>query len=189
MTSTGSISAGWTKATSAGKTVPQDAIALEREEYGNFFGFLHSLELGDLLPAQGTGQDLASLETALQIIELRKRDLQQLSEELSDISYQLEDIRRSLIKAEYAGISSNTPEMQKLQREQAVLQEDFSSHLNNQVELERQLSVYKATFSDASGQEMQIELANIVRVYQPNRMSVLAKTGFYISKLYELIVQ
>jgi len=168
-------------------TVPADAIALERQEYGNFFGFLKSLALGDLLPAQNSGQDLAALETALDTIELRKRDLHQLSDELSDISYQLEDIRRSLIKAEYAGVSPNTAEMQKLQREQAILQDDFSEHLNKQVELERQLSAYKATFSDASGQDMQIELANIVRIYQPNSMSFLAKSGFYMSKLYELL--
>ncbi len=31
--------------------IPEDAIVLERQEYGNFFGFLRSLELGELLSA------------------------------------------------------------------------------------------------------------------------------------------
>jgi len=169
------------------RALPADAVVLERAEYGNFFGFLSAIETGDLLPGREAAPDIADLTAALAKIEGRKEELKELSDELSDLSYRLEDIRHSIIKAEFAGAANNTPEMKRLLREQSVLQDDFSNLLNKQGEMERALHAFKASFVDANGQEKRVDLVNIVRVYQPNRMSIFDKAGFYLSKLYELI--
>lgn len=166
---------------------PEEAVVLERQEYGNFFGFLRSMELGDLLSENELGGGIATLKSALEQIELRKQDMARLSDELSDLSYKLEDVRHGLIRAEYEGKPATSPEVQKLLREQAILQDDFSHLLDKQVALGQQLHVYKARFVDANDRENVIDLANIVLLYQPNKMSVLEKSGFYAHKLYELI--
>jgi len=166
---------------------PSDAVVLERAEYGNFFGFLRTIDAGDLLPGEKTTSDIADIKTALAGIEGRKEELKKLSDGLSDLSYRLEDIRHSIVKAEFVGMAKDAPEMKDLQREQSILQDDFSNQLNKQGELERQLHAFKATFADANGQEKQVDLADIVQIFQPNRMTFLDKVGFYLAKLYELL--
>jgi len=169
------------------RSIPQTALVLERLEYGNFFGYLQKLDIGDLLPGNNTADGVSRLDAALEKIALRNDDLKPLAEELSALSYQLEDIRHSLIKADYNGIPENAPEVKKLLRDQAVLQDDFNNQLNKQVNIEKQLRTYKAMFTDANGREKQIDLVDIVQVYQPNIMSTIAKSHFYITKLYELL--
>ncbi len=171
----------------ASRSVPQTALVLERHEYGNFFGYLQKLEISDLLHESNSTDEISTLQSALGEIELRSDDLKQLAEELSTLSYQLEDIRHSLIKADYKGTPENAPEVKKLLREQAVLQNDFNNRLDTQVSIEQQLRAYKATFIDANGREKQIALVDIVQVYQPNMMSTIEKCGFYLVKLYELL--
>ncbi|MGW8312175.1 MAG: phosphate ABC transporter permease PstA [Desulfuromonadales bacterium] len=167
--------------------IPDDAVAIERQEYGNFFGFLKQLEIDDLLPAVENKEDLATLKSALERIAIRKQELTHLSDQLSTLSYQLETVRHGLIRAEYDGKPPTSSDVQQLQREQAILQDDFSHLLDKQVGLERQLHVYKAMFVDANDREKEIDLVDIVRIYQPNRMTVLDKVGFYLQKIYELI--
>jgi phosphate transport system permease protein len=51
------------------------------------------------------------------------------------------------------------------------------------------LHAYSAVFADVNGRTREIPLADIVRIYQPNRMSVWAKGAFYLGKLKELLVE
>jgi len=171
----------------ASRSVPEDAIVLERQEYGNFFGFLKRLEINGLLPENRQGEGVAVLESAVSEIDRRKQDLKELSDKLTDLSYRLEKVRLGLIKTEYAGVSAKAPAVLQLLRDQGILKDDFSHLVQKQVALERELHTYKAVFADANGREKKVDLANIVRIYQPNRMSALNKSAFYADKLYELI--
>jgi len=170
-----------------GRSVPEDAIVLERQEYGNFFGYLKNLDIDSLLPGHHPGESVDVLKSALAEIDRRKEGLGELTERLTDLSYRLEDVRQGLIKAEYQGRRADAPAVLQLQREQAILKDDFAHLLQKQVAMEKELHAYKAVFADANGREKTIDLADIVRIYQPNRMSVLEKSAFYAGKLYELI--
>ena len=165
---------------------PQDALVLERQEYGNFFGYLDSLTSGDLV-TESVPKGIGRLQAALAEIELRHQDVMQISDNLSAVSYELEDIRRKLIKAEYQGTRQDAPMVKELLRDQAVLQDDFSNLLEQQVALEKELRAYKATLHDASGQSKIVDLLDIVKVYQPNRMTFVNKVGFYAGNIYELL--
>jgi phosphate transport system permease protein len=169
------------------RQLPDQAIVLERQEYGNFFGFLLHLDIGDLLPGVGNSGDVVALKSALDRVDGLKQKLEPISDGLSTLSYKLETVRRDQNRAKYEGKSEASPAVQQLQREQAILQDDFSHLLDQQVKLEQQLHTYKAVFADANDHEKEIDLADIVRIYQPNRMSILDKAGFYAQKVYELI--
>ena len=166
---------------------PEDAIVLEREEYGNFFGFLKQLNLGSL-DIPGTMSQYDALLAANAQIHEMKVSGKKLDEDISALSYQLESLRRKLLKAEYQGVSAKAPVVLELQRSQAVLQDDFHHLVERQGREVAQMRNFTAIFSDANGQERDIVLADIVDAYQPNRMGIAQKGLFYLAKVKELII-
>lgn len=166
---------------------PEEAIVLEREEYGNFFGFLKQLNLGDMETASTASLYDALLAANGQIDQMRA-SVRDLDEQISQLSYQLERLRRKQLKAEYKGIRAKSPEILELQRNQSILQDDFQHLMERQNRETARMRQYTATFTEANGQEREIVLADIVDIYQPNRMGVVQKSLFYLVKLKVLIL-
>lgn len=167
--------------------IPVDAITLEREEYGNFYGFLKSLDLKNLEPGNAESP-YQKLLVAFDRVDGMKAGLDDMDEEISGLSYKLEALRRKLLKAEHNGRSPKDPEVLEIKRKQAILQDDFRHLVEEQNHQAASMRQYKAVFADASGQEREIALVDMVQIYKPNMMSVLDKIYFYLGKLVELII-
>jgi phosphate transport system permease protein len=61
--------------------------------------------------------------------------------------------------------------------------------LNNELNQKiSELNKATALFRDADGKEKELPLTEIVRFYQPNSMSVFAKSGIYLIKIKELLL-
>ena len=166
---------------------PDDALVLEREEYGNFFGFLKQLDVKNL-QVGGQGEPGTALLAAFARVAEMKAAAHDMDEEISSLSYELETLRRKLLKAEHQGLSDKDPRVLEMQRNQAILQDDFQHLVEEQNLKSSSMRAYKAIFTDVNGKEREIPLAEIVQIYQPNSMSTTEKIGFYIGKLVELIV-
>ncbi len=167
-------------------TEPEQATVLEREEYGNFYGYLSSLNLVDV----NVSEQASPYETLLlanKNIQQRKENVAALDEEIAAISYKLERIRRNLLKAEYEKLGKDHPKVLEYKRKQAILQDDFQHLVEEQNRKVAKMRQNKAVFIDANGQQREIPLAEIVRIYQPNSMNVLEKSLFYLDKLKELL--
>ncbi len=171
----------------AKRTRPEDAIALEREEYGNFYGFLNNLDLKNLT-SPDNADAYSSLLVALQQVKVMKEGVDDMDDAISRLSYKMEDVRHKILQAEYQGARAGAPVLRELQRKLAVLQDDFRHLVQAQNQASSAMRSYSATFADVNGQERAIALADIVDIYQPNRMSTLQKIGFYLANLKELIV-
>ncbi len=165
---------------------PPDAIVLEREEYGNFFGFLKDLQVSDLsLPETDTPYQ--PLLQANQRIHEQKAALSDLTDAIANLSYQLEQLRRDLMKAEYQGLDRQDPKVLEYQRKQAILQDDFQHLLTTQNQRIAEMRRNTATFVDVNGREREIPLVEIVKIYQPNQMNIYEKSLFYLGKIKELL--
>lgn len=166
---------------------PPDAIVLEREEYGNFYGFLEALQVADLpLAAGATPYD--TLLLANDHIEKQQTELRAIGDVIADLSYKLERLRRSQMKAEYQGLGPDDPQVLEYQRKQAILQDDFRHLVEVQSQRVEELRRHTADFVDVSGRHREIPLTEIVRIYQPNQMGVFDKSMFYLGKLKELLL-
>jgi len=168
------------------RSAPEGLVVLERQEWGNFYGFIESL--------QQDGQSVAAGEAAWQelqprlqrVTELRHQIRQLQKGDIGAINYRLERLRLQQRGLELEGAA--TPEaLAGIDRERAVLQERFQV-------LQRQLDTSYAemqrdsvTLSVMDGREIHIPVANIVRAYRPNAMSLFDKTGFYLAKLWEFV--
>jgi len=68
-----------------------------------------------------------------------------------------------------------------------VLKDDFEQLVARQGLMLAEQRQIRAEFEEAGGRVKEIALAEVVRLYQPNAMSVPAKAWFYLGKLKELL--
>jgi phosphate transport system permease protein len=168
------------------RSTPAELVVLERQEWGNLYGFIESLEQD--------GQSVAAGEAAWQELQPRLQRVTELRDEIGQlqkgaigkINYRLERLRLQQRGLELDGAVS--PEaLAAIEGERAALQERFG------VLQQRLDAKYRDTQRDSvivsvmDGREIRIPVANIVRAYRPNAMSLFDKTGFYFAKLWEFV--
>lgn len=168
---------------------PQNIIALERREWGNFFGFLSQLnENGNPIPMQGGPEALweefnQRLTRALaiyeQIYEIEKFDI-------GEINYEVERLRLRERRLQLDG--DDTPEnMAEITETRQRLDAEYAELQAQLVSLYDDIDRDSAVFIAANQQQTEISLSEIVRAYQPNAMGLLSKLGTYFSKLSEFL--
>jgi len=167
-------------------TNPVAVIALERSEYGNFYGFLKDVSPGQLTDNL-TGTEEERLRQLMKLVDQKHAAIADQTEKLNAISYRMEDMRLKKRKLEYNGTGADAPQIIRLDNEHSQLQQEFKEILDNQNQMVANLRSAKAEFRTVDGQNKQIVIADIVRAWQPNLMSIPAKIWFYLGKLKELL--
>ncbi len=167
----------------ASRSLPVDAVVLERYEYGNFYGFLSSLHLPSL---EVSGEDLwPRFKAALIALQPGLDDVKDIQKKLSVLNLRLERLDKKISTAVYRG-KDDSPAFQSLHMQKTALSHEFEQLVSSLETLEKKLFQNNAVFKDATGREKTIALTDIVRSYKPNDMSFFSKTGTYLSKVWEL---
>lgn len=169
----------------AERDVPADAYLLERNEHGNFFGFLKELRAAD---GSQLKADYASLLALHRTILDKQQGLKAIKQQMSDLNQASERLRLKIQKLEYQGAADNNQTIAALSA-QRTSQGGIFDGLNEQLN-QQQTELNKATavFSDVNGTTKELALSEIVRIYQPNSMPVVAKAGAYLIKVKELLL-
>ncbi|MDT8386385.1 MAG: phosphate ABC transporter permease PstA [Thiogranum sp.] len=168
------------------RSQPEPVVVLERLEWGNFYGYLESVqEDGETVAEAPAAWD--ELQPRLQRVQAIREQIQDLEKgEISSINYRIEGLRLERRKLELRGEA--TPEaLAELERRRNLLQEAFvqlREALDERYQAARRDTV---TLTVLDNRSVQVPLAQIVRAYRPNEMSVLDKTGFYLAKLWEFV--
>ncbi len=166
------------------ETVPQDIIVLERQEYGDFYGTLQSL---DRVEGKSFTSDLAGLNQALKVVGNELDGLKELDDKLKDLAYEMEQLRLKDLKYAYNGLAEGDPKRAKISQQRSEMQQEFTDFIAVQSSRTEKIREAKAVFADAAGQQKQVVLADIVQAYAPNQMSMSGKILFYAHKVVELI--
>ncbi|WP_281646730.1 phosphate ABC transporter permease PstA [Parendozoicomonas sp. Alg238-R29] len=165
---------------------PEDAIALERREWGNFYGFLKEVREGDSVVASGSEAWAAlnaSMDRALNIYNeihrIEKKDIGAINSKLERLRLQERglELRNEATPVVLANIASQRAE---LDAEYKVLEK----HLGDLYVSFTRDNVLVETLG---GQTVDINVSKIVRAYQPNAMGLGGKIAFYGSKVWEFI--
>ena len=168
---------------------PENAIALERREWGNFYGFPVSLHEDGQLVARG--EDVfPALRERLQRVEGVRQEIDRIDRrEIGALNQQLERIRLDERRAQIDGISG--AELARLEEvwaaERSRLNAEFQSLQSRLDSLRDSVNRDVLTVSTVAGQEVEFRLGQLVRASQPNAMSLWAKTRFYFGKFREFI--
>ncbi|MCP5184894.1 MAG: phosphate ABC transporter permease PstA [Pseudomonadales bacterium] len=164
---------------------PVDAIVIERTEWGNAYGFLESVRDGDRTVTGVKAQE--ALARAIDFAEeLREniRDLQQA--ELQRVNAGIEALRledRRIALSDRSPTDKQSAHADVAQRRAALevtyatLERELREHINR-------FQGHEITLRRADGETEVIPLANIVRTWQPNAMSLAGKLGHYLSSVW-----
>jgi len=169
---------------------PADVVALERREWGNFYGFLTDVrETGESVVAAAAEEEALWVEfeqRLSRVLNIHDEIYRIEKIEIGEVNYALERLRLRQRGLELKGeFDAETEAIFAQQREElgadyALLQQDLVG-LNKAIERD------SALFLAANGAEVDIELADIVRAYKPNQMGLLDKLFTYFAKLGEFL--
>jgi phosphate transport system permease protein len=173
-------------ATLSNRHYPEEIIAMERREWGNFYGYLKDVKESGEVVASGPeawNELTTRIERALNIHE-EIHDIEKTS--IGSINSQLERLR--LQERSYELKSELTPQRQlELKEARAALDAEYKGLQSRLSELYTQINRDSMVATTADGKEVSIKLAHVVRAFQPNKMSLAEKIGFYVEKLVEFV--
>ena len=160
---------------------PEDALRIERREWGNFYGFAMALERAGEVVARDDAL-WSELQQAIDRANELHQRIQALERvEIGRINRKMEDLRLERRALELQGVSG---------AELAAAEADFAAR---QAELDRRFEDVQAQRREliaqgerdvlvaetASGREVRIQLNNIVMASRNNAMGLFGKIGFY----------
>ena len=165
---------------------PKNLMVVERREWGNFYGYLTQLK--------ENGQEIATGDAAWSQLQQQIERSSELYQtlmviqkgEIGRINHGLERLRLKTRKLELNDRLNATAQAD-IEAERAELNARYAELEQQLAEVNQALSQYSLVAVTADGRETEINLAKVVRAYQPNAMSLLDKLSFYFAKLWEFV--
>ena len=165
---------------------PADLVALERREWGNFYGELLNVKESGQLVAEGEGA-WPELQKRIDRIDELHADIAKLEKvDIGRINHGLERLRLKTRKLELDDQLDATAQAE-LDAERAQWDAEYKALEGELTSLYTGFNRDSITMRTMDGQEKEISLGKIVRAYRPNAMSTLDKLGFYFAKVWEFV--
>jgi phosphate transport system permease protein len=165
---------------------PENLTALERREWGNFYGYLvHVKQAGELV-AEGDASWPALQERIERVEQLHKKLVRLEKKDIGRINAGLERIRLQTRKLELQGKLTEVAQAE-MAAERAQWDAEYKVLETKLIALHQAFNRDSVTVKTVDGRELTLSLGKVVRAFQPNAMSSLDKLGFYFAKLWEFV--
>lgn len=174
----------------AERSFPVEAVSIERWEYGNFYGFISGFRSAEVIFDDNLNSTLDSVHVLLAASEAIKEDikklendLMELTEPLGEIQYQVKLLQNQdpVDEVKLAELNQAALEIEKsITDEYLRISEKLSGE-------NQQLDALGLEMTTGDGRTINIPMARIVRLYQPNSMSGWDKSLLYAEKLVEFV--
>ena len=165
---------------------PVDLVALERREWGNFYGELLNVKEAGQLVAEGDAAWPELQQRIDRINELHARIAELEQVDIGRINHGLERLRLKTRKLELDD-QLDAAAQADLDAERAQWDAEYKALEGELSSLYQGFNRDSITMRTMDGQEKEISLGKIVRAYRPNAMSTLDKLGFYFAKVWEFV--
>jgi phosphate transport system permease protein len=164
--------------------IPEALIVLERHEWGNFYGFLQQISEGDTPIV--TGDLWSELQPRLDRVHLLREEIDTIEKgEIGRINYFIEKLRLRQRALDLQGEVKGSGSYQQIESERQLLEGQYQQLQQRLVELYQLIRRDSLSAEIMDGTVVMVPLAQIVRAFQPNKMSLPQKIGFYLEKLWE----
>jgi len=165
---------------------PDRIMVLERREWGNFYGYLQAVKKDGEIVGSGdeAWQQLDKLMARALDIHDRIYDIEK--GEIGTINHGIERLRLKERGLELDGDLSPQDKAEIAAKRSGfdAEYEDIQARLGGLYEAFNRDSLIART---VDGQEIEVNLGKVVRIFQPNQMSVIDKIGLYFAKLWEFV--
>ena len=168
---------------------PAAAVVLEREEYGDFLGYLAALK--------SDGKEVATNDAAwVRLMEVHPEARRIAAErtrvrkiEMGRVNRAIQEARTKIKRAESrlkAGADRDAA-VADAQKEIARANEEFERLKAKAEQLQRDGVRWVAVMRTADGKVKEVPVVDIVRAYRPNNMTLPRRIGVYCGKLWEYV--
>ncbi|WP_372864223.1 phosphate ABC transporter permease PstA [Spongiibacter sp.] len=171
---------------------PEQAMVIERREWGNFYGFLRGLKRGDEYIDDADETVLwQAFQQSIARVETIHKDISRVEKkEIAAINYRLERLR---LRQRGLELDTDLPDDRRAQKQLAIDSERAELDAEYAV-LQKQLNALYAQWNrdsfiveTAQGQRREQRVSTVVKAYRPNTMTLLDKLGFYVDKFGEFL--
>ncbi|GAB6139534.1 phosphate ABC transporter permease PstA [Methylosoma difficile] len=168
------------------QSLPDELIVVERREWGNFYGRLVGVKENGSLIASG-GNVWTTVNTKLEdALEVYKEINHLEKKDIGAINYGLERLRLKEKKLQLSN-SLDAEAKKEIQASKAEFDAQYKSYQSQLTGLYQKIRANSLRVKTESGVELDIPLAKVVRVFQPNAMNVFDKIKHYFIKLGEFL--
>lgn len=186
----GGLDFAWIEAADvASRSLPADAVLLERLEWGNFHGFMEELRDGDEVIAHGPG-----VWKAFHALHAKKAEQREQVEalekgEIGDVNYAIEQLRLDRRALDFEALTPAEKQRRAaaIDRELAAREAEYQKLADRLFKLREELEKGTLVMRAVDGQTKEMPVATVVRAIRPNEMGALEKTGLYLSRGWEFI--
>ncbi|MFA7594421.1 MAG: phosphate ABC transporter permease PstA [Thiohalobacteraceae bacterium] len=165
---------------------PPELVAIERREWGNFYGYLREVRQAGASVASGD-QAWDALQPRLQrALDLFAaiRDIERGA--IGSINYRLEQLRLRTRRLELDG-RNDPAALADIAAERAGLQAEYEGRQQQLADLYRDIARDSIVVETQAGQQVELPLSKIVHIRQPNAMGMFTKLKTYFAKVWEFL--
>jgi phosphate transport system permease protein len=165
---------------------PRDVAVIERTEWGLLIGSLKEVRDAGRVIAAGGAAAWAEVGKRMGEAERIRRQIRSIEKaEIGAINTRQEAVRLKLKSLELHGTTSG-PEVEKLQKQLAPLQEQYQAQTARLADLRKSQTVALVVAADG-GKEKEIPLAQVLDVRFPNEMGFFSKCALYVAHVWEFV--
>ena len=169
---------------------PQDAVVLERTEWGNFHGFITEVKQDGQVIATGSDPAWVAYQPLQQRANALRDKLHAIEDgEIGEINAGLEKIRLANRRLELEGKTrESAPQLfAALDAEKATFDARYEKVRLELAAVKKEMRRDALVLRAVDGTVKELELSEIIRAYRPNEMGTVAKIGTYLAKLWEFV--
>lgn len=170
----------------ANPRTPEGLVALERREWGNFYGYLLGVKESGRLVAEGEAAWAELQQRIERVAELHAQLAALEKKDIGRINHGLERLRLKTRALELDG-ALDAAAQADLAAERAQWDAQYRELEGRLVALQQEFNRDSILVRTADGREQEIDLGKVVRAYRPNAMGLGEKLGFYFAKLWEFV--
>ena len=170
---------------------PKDAVAIERREWGNFYGFLVGIN--------ENGKSVLTQDAAnfWQEVDARTKRSLKLHDQIShiekirigSINNQIQELKLKHRRLELKGVSAEKLAEADAQfaEQKTALEAEYEVIKRERDAITQEAQRDQLIARTADGKEVVLPWDHLVRITRPNNMSVLEKTGDYATRFWEFM--
>jgi phosphate transport system permease protein len=174
-----------------GRSRPEDAVVVERLEWGNFYGRPVELSDGDRVLASGVAPVWAALPGLLERKRAEREAIRELEKgAIGDVNFEIEKLRLAERRLELEKPSPAVRErrMAEIAAATAARQQEYERLASRLFEMRAKLDREKVLLETADGQRKEVPVGAVVHAHRPNEMTTAGKLGLYLSRVVEFVV-
>jgi phosphate transport system permease protein len=166
---------------------PEYAVALERREWGNMYGFIKEITESGSPVCSGNEECWPVLRKILpQYLKIYNEIRGIEKGVIGGINAQIENLRLDIRGLELKG-GDKGEEIRRIQAKIKEQEEKYKEQEEILSSLYAEFNKEKIVMATVDGREKEMPVGNIVRAYRPNDMNWFQKASLYLSKVWEFV--